>query len=191
MAMTDEARRLRLTTALGGLSRDPRVATTPIRDLVTAALPDSWHVVGHRVQFFAEVLVLREGGSDTWGVLVLPIPVKGCPSTWKDVPPEPVPYDTLSPGHRARLLAHERDVRIGTLPEIIASYLDPVDEVRDDEDLLEEERKVPTGYLVVLAVLLDVAPQGERPTLESRLRRSGVETPVTVRLTGMPPTGED
>ena len=189
--MTDEARSLRLTTALGGLSRDPRVATTPIGDLVAAALPDSWHVVGHQVQFFAEVLVLREGGSDTWGVLVLPIPVRGWPSTWQEVPPEPVPYDTLSPDRRARLLAHQLDVRIGTLPEIVASYLDPVDEVRDDEDLLEVERKVPHGYLVVLAVLLDVAPQRERPTLEARLRRSGVETPVMVRLTGMPPTGKD
>jgi hypothetical protein len=189
--MTDEIRGLRLKIALGGLSRDSRVATTPIRDLVAAALPDSWHLVGHQVQLVAEVLVLREGGSDTWGVLVLPTRVKGWPSTWQEVPPEPVPYDQLSPDDRARLLAYEGDVRIGTLPEIVASYLDPVDEVRDDEDLLEEERRAPTGYLAVLAVLLDVAPQGEQPTLEARLRRSGVETPVMVRLRGMPPTGQD
>jgi hypothetical protein len=40
-------------------------------------------------------------------------------------------------------------------------------------------------------VLLDVAPQGERPTLEARLRRSGIEIPVIVRPPGMPPTSQD
>ena len=189
--MTDQARSLRLKTALEGLSRDPRVATTPLRDLVAAALPDSWHVVGHQVQLFAEVLVLREGGSDTWGVFVLPIPVRGRPLTWKEVPPTPIPYDELDPAQRARTLAKEGDVRVGTLVEIASSHLDAVDEVRDDEDLLDCERRVPTGYLAVLAVLLDVAPHGERPTLETRLRRSGVEIPVIVRLPGMPPADQD
>lgn len=72
---------------------------------------------------------------------------------------------------------------MGTLPDIVASYLDPVDEHHaDEENRFDDERKVPTGYLAVLAVLLDAAPPDQLAPLEARLARSGVETPVAIRL---------
>jgi hypothetical protein len=182
----DDAGTAGLRAALELLSRYPQVTMTPLPRAVADVVPDNWRVVGHHVQLVAEVVVLRDTGSGLWGILVLPIPLRGGrPSTWQAVAPAPIPYDNLDPEHRARLLAEAADVRVGSLLDIACSYLDPVDQYYRDEDLFEE-RRVPTGYRAVLATLLAVAPSDERSTLEARLHRSGIECPVVVRLRDMP-----
>src|SRR3712207_6746358 len=109
--MTDGVRGTSLTTALQALSRDQRV-TTPLRQLVADVLPDNWRVVGHHVKLVAEVVVLRDGDSDAWGVFVLPTPLRL--STREEVAVQPIPFDKLDPEGRARVLAGGADVRVGT-----------------------------------------------------------------------------
>jgi hypothetical protein len=51
---------------------------------VADALPDTWQVVGHSVQLIAEVVILRDGSSTTWGVFELCLYEMDAPGTWLD-----------------------------------------------------------------------------------------------------------
>lgn len=175
--------RERLRAALGRLARDSRTSGLSLPELVAAGLPGPWRVLGHQVRLFAEVLLLRRDGSDVWGVLVLPVRIRGMPSTWQHTPPGPIPYADRSPVDRAVLLAGEAGIRVGTLADLVGSFLPDAGVYGDaTEDAFEEDRRVTTGDLTVLAALLDVVPDEHRHVIESVLHEAGVATPIIVPL---------
>ena len=106
---------------------------------------------------------------------MLPVRIRGMPSTWQHTPPGPIPYADRSPVDRAVLLAgggrdprrHSGRPRQLFLPDA-GVYGDAT------EDAFEEDRRVTTGDLTVLAALLDVVPDEHRHVIESVLHEAGV-----------------
>jgi hypothetical protein len=168
-----------LQDALVQLVDHPELATLSLPDLVTQALPRPWSLVTHRVRFFADVVVLRRGDSNIWAVMSVPTPVRGRPSTWAQTPPAPIPYADLPAQQRSSCLADGLPVRVGTVTDIVTSWLPTQEEYRNEE-LFEDERRIALGHLTLIDVLLDVVTAEDHRAIERLLADVGVAVPFEV-----------
>jgi hypothetical protein len=168
-----------LQVALAEIVNHPEVATLSLPDLVTQALPRPWSLVTHRIRFFADMVVLRREDSNIWAVLSVPTPVRGRPSTWAQTPPVPIPYADLPAEQRSACLAEGLPVWVGTVTDIVTSWLPTQEEYRNEE-LFEEERRISLGHLTLIDVLLDVVPAEDHRAIERLLADVGVAVPFEV-----------
>jgi hypothetical protein len=71
----------------------------------------------------------------------VPTPVRGRPSTSTQTPPAPIPYADLRAEQRSSSLADGLPVRVGTVTDIVTSWL-PTQKGYRNEELCEEERRM-------------------------------------------------